>query len=272
MPDTPATERPVPLPANVIAFSGHVAGTTRLLVLTLKALRGSPRGWAGETLSQAAHIIRRCVLPLLISAGFFIFGVAVMVAAGTLRALGAQDRIGQGIAVGTTREFAAWVAGMLVAGIAGTAITSDLGARRIRDELDALSVLGVDPVRSLVLPRFLALAVTTPLLFLWTVFSASLVGAVGAQVVQGLPIASYLAAYQTLGAPDVVAALLKTSLMGLMIAVVSCYMGMTASGGPEGVARNVNRAVVVIFVGIWVLNFFFNAFFLGLFPAVQDLR
>lgn len=261
-----------PLAIRTAAVTGHVAGMTRLSLSTARALRSSPRLWAGETVSQSAQVVRRCAVPLFISAGFYIFGVAVMVAAGTLRALGAQDRIGQGISVGTVREFAAWVAGMLVAGIAGTAIASDLGARRIRDELDALAVLAIDPVRSLVLPRFLALVVMTPLMFLWTVFSASIVGAYGAQAVQGLPLASYLAAYQTLGAADVVAALVKTSLMGLLIAVVSCYMGMTASGGPEGVARNVNRAVVVIFVGIWVLNFFFNALFLGLFPSAQDLR
>ena len=261
-----------PLGAATIAASGEIAGMTRLTGLTARALRSHPRLWVAETVTQSSLVVRRCVMPLFVSAGFFIFGVAVMVAAGTLRALGAQDRIGQGISVGTSREFAAWVAGMLVAGIAGTAIASDLGARRIRDELDALAVLAVDPVRSLVLPRFLALTLMTPLLFLWTVFSGGLVGALGAQAVQGLPIASYMAAFSTIGAADVIAGVVKTGIMGLLIAIVSCYMGMTASGGPEGVARNVNRAVVIIFVGIWVLNFFFNALFLGLFPSAQDLR
>lgn len=257
---------------GVTHASTDTAGIARLTGAALRALVRGPRTWVGEFLEQCSIVVRRCVVPLFVSASFYIFGVAVMVAAGTLRALGAQDRIGQGVSVGTVREFACWVTAMLVAGIAGTAITSDLGARRIRDELDAMAVLGVDPVRQLVLPRFLALALMTPLLFLWTVFAGGLTGALGAAVVQGLPIASFLESFRTLGAPDVVAALLKMSLMGVLVAAVSCYMGMTASGGPEGVARNVNRAVVVAFVGIWVLNFFFNALFLGLVPEAQDLR
>ncbi len=62
------------------------------------------------------------------------------------------------------REFAPWVDSMIVAGVAGTAITADLGARKIREELDALQVLGVDPVKNLVVPRFLALMLVTGLL------------------------------------------------------------------------------------------------------------
>lgn len=250
----------------------ETAGIARLSTQVLHALVRGPRSWSGEFLDQCATVVRRCVMPLLVSASFYIFGVAVMVAAGTLRAIGAQDRIGQGIAVGTVREFACWVTAMLVAGVAGTAITSDLGARRIRDELDAMSVLGVDPVRALVLPRFLALALMTPLLFLWTVTAGAVTGALGAAVVQGLPIASYLEAFRTLSSPDVIAALVKMSLTGILVAAVCCHMGMTASGGPEGVARNVNRGVVIAFVGIWVVNFFFNALFLGLVPGAQDVR
>lgn len=262
----------VGLAGRAVSVSSETAGMVRMVRHTLRCAFGGHGSWRGEFLAESATVVRRCVVPLFVSAFFFIFGVAVMVAAGTLRALGAQDRIGQGISVGTVREFACWVTGMLVAGIAGTAIASDLGARRVREELDALQVIGVDPMRSLVLPRFLALAVMTPLLFLWTELGCALTGAVGGQLVQGVPIASYMASFDTIDAADVLAALVKMSLIGLLVATVSCYMGMTASGGPEGVSRNVNRAVVVIFVGIWVLNFFFNALFLGLFPSAQALR
>ncbi len=251
--------------------SGETSGMLLLAYATLRALLG-PLTWVGEATAQAALIVRRCLVPLAISAAFFIFGVGVMVAAGTLRALGAQDRLGQGVSVGTVREFAAWVTGMLVAGIAGTAICSDLGARRVREELDAMAVLAVDPVRSLVLPRFLALAAVTPLLYLWTIFCAGLTGAVGGWAVQGLPIASYLSAYDTLNALDVFSGLLKMALTGVCVATICCYKGLTASGGPEGVGRSVNRAVVLAFVAVWVLNFCFNAIYLGLFPDAQALR
>ena len=76
---------------------------------------------------------------------------------------GAIDRLGGFFVLASIREFAPTVTAIILAGVGGTAITADLGARKIREELDALQVLGVDPIKNLVVPRFLALMVVTGL-------------------------------------------------------------------------------------------------------------
>src|SRR5436190_14738350 len=133
--------------------------------------------WRREFVAQSAITVRRCLLPLAISASAFIIGIVVFIVAGELRSFGALDRAGNGTALGATREFGTWITGLLVAGVAGTAICADLGARKVREELDALAVIGVDTTRSLVLPRFVALAAMTPVLFAWTAFWGTAAGA-----------------------------------------------------------------------------------------------
>lgn len=250
----------------------ELSGMIRLTGGTLRRLVTPPFSWRGELVAQAALVIRRCLLPLAVSSAAFIFGVGVMLSGGTLNVLGVPDRLGGGIAFAATREFATWITGMLVAGIAGTAICSDLGARKVRDELDALAVLGTDPIRQLILPRYLALVLMAPLMYLWTAFIGAVVAALGNAWLYGVPIASYVASFNTLVFVDVVGALLKTSIFGVVIATVFCFKGMNARGGSEGVGRQVNQAVVIVFAAIWTLNFIFNATYLAAFPETQALR
>ena len=100
----------------------------------------------------------------MISTVAFGYGAPGLQAANFLTLFGALDRLGGFFVLASIRESAPWVDSMIVAGVAGTAITADLGARKIREELDALQVLGVDPVKNLVVPRFLALMLVTGLL------------------------------------------------------------------------------------------------------------
>ena len=101
---------------------------------------------------------------MLISTVAFGFGAPGLQAANFLTLFGALDRLGGFFILASVREFAPFVTAVVVAGVAGTAITADLGARKIREELDALQVLGVDPIKNLVVPRFLSLMLITGLL------------------------------------------------------------------------------------------------------------
>src|SRR5205814_3544737 len=105
-----------------------------------------------------------CWFPLLVSTVAFGYGAPGLQAANFLVLFGALDRLGGFFVLASIREFAPFVDAIVLAGVAGTAITADLGARKIREELDALQVLGVDPVKNLVVPRFLALMLITGLL------------------------------------------------------------------------------------------------------------
>ena len=133
------------------------------------------------------------------------------------------------------REIGPDVTGIVLAGVAGTAITADLGARKIREELDALQVLGVDPIKNLVVPRFLALMVVTGLFNIYAMLFG-MFGGLLAEIVKGQPLGPFWdTLFANASTTDLWGSVLKTTLYGAIIAIVCCYKGMTASGGAEGV-------------------------------------
>jgi phospholipid/cholesterol/gamma-HCH transport system permease protein len=163
---------------------------------------------------------------------------------------------------------------MIFAGVVGSSITADLGARKIREELDAMSVLGVDMVRTLVVPRIVALTLMAPVLG-----ALALTLAVGGIFVLSpilLPNATHPAYVDSLrsiiNAADIFSFALRCMITGLFVGVVCCAKGLGTSGGAEGVGRAVNQAVLITFMGIWVLNSLWNAVFLPTFPDVSILR
>jgi hypothetical protein len=134
--------------------------TARTIVSAIKP----PYPYGEEFIGQFLFALQLCWFPLLVSTVAFGFGAPGLQAANFLSLFGALDRLGGFFVLASIREFAPFVTAVVVAGVAGTAITADLGARKIREELDALQVLGVDPIKNLVVPRFLALMLITGLL------------------------------------------------------------------------------------------------------------
>ena len=155
-----AAERAV-LPArNVLEELGDV------LILTGKTVVAAirpPYPYGGEFVSQFLFALKLCWAPLLVTSCVIAYAAPGLQAANFLVLFGAIDRMGGFFVLAVIREFAPIVCAIVVAGVAGTAITADLGARKIREELDALQVLGVDPIKNLVVPRFLALMIVTGL-------------------------------------------------------------------------------------------------------------
>jgi phospholipid/cholesterol/gamma-HCH transport system permease protein len=162
---------------------------------------------------------------------------------------------------------------MCVAGIAGTAICSDLGARKIREELDALSVLGTDLVKTLIVPRFLALGIMTVIFNYWN----TLIGIIGQMfadmMVWHQTAAGFIATFSSnFTIAEIVFNCLKVLSFGFIVAIVCCYKGMNAKGGAAGVGRAVNQAVVISFCLIYVYNYLINAILLAAFPDTSTLR
>ena len=129
---------------------------------------------------------------MLISTVAFGFGAPGLQAANFLSLFGALDRLGGFFILASVREFAPFVTAVVVAGVAGTAITADLGARKIREELDALQVLGVDPIKNLVVPRFLALMLITGLLDIYALLFG-IAGGLFAEIAYGQPLGGFFA-------------------------------------------------------------------------------
>ena len=143
-----------------------------MMILTGKTLVSAvrpPYPYGPEFVGQFMFALRLCWFPLLISTIAFGYEAPGLQAANFLVLFGALDRLGGFFVLASIREFAPFVDAIVLAGVAGTAITADLGARKIREELDALQVLGVDPIKNLVVPRFLALMLVTGLFDIYAV-------------------------------------------------------------------------------------------------------
>ena len=203
----------------------------------------------------------------------FGFGAPGIAGGHILDLFGSLDRGGAFYVMTTVREFAPWVGATLVAGVAGTAICADLGARKVREELDAMAVGGVDPIRALVVPRFLALAIMVPLFNVVAITFGIIGGAIAIFGVFGGTAAGYLSTFfSNFTLPDLLGSMAKTGGFGGLIAIFCCYKGMTVSGGPQGVGRAVNQAVVLSFVGIFVFNYAFTSTMLAMFPETSNLH
>ena len=174
--------------------------------------------------------------------------------------------------LGAVREIGPSVTAIVLAGVAGTAITADLGARKVREELDALQVLGVDPVKNLVVPRFLALMLVTGLFDIYALLFG-IFGGILAELVNGQPLGPFWATlFANASTTDLWGSVLKTTIYGAIIAIVCCYKGMTASGGAEGVGRAVNEAVVIAFPAIFSFNYVFTQTLLATHPQILVIK
>src|SRR5712691_6074966 len=231
-----------------------------------------PYPYGGELVSQFLFALRLCWFPLLISTVCLCYAAPGLQAANFLTLFGALDRLGGFFVLGSIREIGPNVTAIVLAGVAGTAITADLGARKVREELDALQVLGVDPVKNLVVPRFLALMVVTGLFDIYAVLFG-IFGGLVADIVTGGSVGPF---WNTLFAnssvTDLWGSVLKCTMFGAIIAIVCCYKGMSASGGAEGVGRAVNEAVVLAFLFIGAFNYVFTQTLLATHPQILVIK
>ncbi|MGB2710194.1 MAG: ABC transporter permease [Conexibacter sp.] len=246
-----------------------------VMILTGKTLVSAvrpPYPYGGEFVSQFLFALKLCWFPLLVTMICVGYAVPGMQAANFLVLFGALDRLGGLFVLASIRELGPVITSIVVAGVAGTAITADLGARKVREELDALQVLGVDPVKNLVVPRFLALMLVTGLFDIYALI-AGVFGGMLATLANGARIGPFFATFLTnASTTDLWGSVLKSTLFGAIIAIVCCYKGMTASGGAEGVGRAVNQAVVVAFLSIGAFNYVFTQTLLATHPEITVIR
>jgi phospholipid/cholesterol/gamma-HCH transport system permease protein len=248
----------------------------RLAVSVVRVALTPPYWWIPECITETSIALRRCFLPAVLAMTAFGIGLACVFFGGIVRLLGTADRLGGGIGIGFLREPGVWVAIMILAGVAGSSMTADLGARKIRDELEALKVLGVEEMRGLVIPRVVAMAIVGPILGMITVTVAWLATFVAIPIAfhdSTVTIPAFWESFKAFVSPlDLINFVVKTSLAGFLVGVVSCYKGINSSGGTEGVGRAVNEAVLISFFGVWMINILINTTFLSLFPSVSTLR
>jgi phospholipid/cholesterol/gamma-HCH transport system permease protein len=197
------------------------------------------------------------------------FGAVIALELGTLaRQIGAQSFTGSASVLAIVREASPIVVALLISGAGGSAICADLGSRKIRDEIDAMEVLGISPVQRLVVPRVLACMLIST--FLNGI--VSVVGVIGGYffnvILQGGTPGAYLASFSALAQlPDLYTGELKALIFGVIAGVVAAYKGLNAGGGPKGVGDAVNQSVVITFLLLFATNFVITAVYFQIVPA-----
>jgi phospholipid/cholesterol/gamma-HCH transport system permease protein len=220
---------------------------------TFAAMVRPPFAWR-ELIEQIWFVARVSIVPTLVLSipytVLIVFTLNIV-----LIEVGAGDLSGAGAALASVTQVGPVVTAIVVSGAAATAMCADLGARTIREEIDAMRVLGINPIQALVVPRVLAATVVAVLLTSMVTivglsaayfFSIFLQHITPGAFVAGLPL--------LVGAPEVVIALIKAALFGLAAGLIACHKGLTVGGGPAGVGTAVNETVVYAFLALFVIN------------------
>ncbi len=248
--------------------TGGLRQAGNLFAFGLDVLRAVPRRpfQAREMIEQAWFIASVTIVPTALVS--IPFGAVIALQLGTLtRQLGAQSFTGGASVLAVVREASPIVTALLVAGAGGSAICADLGSRKIREEIDALEVLGTSPLQRLVVPRVAA----TMLVALLLNGLVSVVGVAGGYffnviVQHGTP-GAYLSSFTALAQPaDLYVGEMKALVFGVIAAIVAAFKGLNAGGGPKGVGDAVNQSVVVTFMLLFVVNFVITAIYFQVVP------
>jgi phospholipid/cholesterol/gamma-HCH transport system permease protein len=271
-----SSARPKPPPtlaSGPFGWLNEVAGVVMLVGQTIASMVTPPYTWGPEFVEQSWLVVKRAFIPLMFCTAVFSWGAPGITGGSIIATLATTDRLGAFAIMASVRELATWINGMVIAGVAGTAICADLGARKIRDELDALAVLGTDLVKTLVVPRFLALGIMTVIFNYWNTMISLVMQMVADMTVWQETAAGYVSTFSSnFTIAEVVFNGLKVLSFGFIIAIVCCYKGMNAKGGAAGVGRAVNQAVVISFCAIYIYNYLINSLLLGAFPETAVLR
>ena len=246
---------------NLIDYAGDrlrtpltlLGGFFRMCVLTGRALFTWPFQWR-EFILQCWFIMKVALLPTMAVSVpvtvLFIFTLNIL-----LIQVGAADISGAGAGIAVVTQIGPIVTVLVVAGAGATAICADLGARTIREEIDAMEVLGIDPIHRLVVPRVAAATLIATLLN----GLVSMVGLVGGFIfgvyLQNVSGGAYLSTLTLVtGLPEVVISTTKAATFGMIAGLVGCYRGLTVRGGAKGLGTAVNETVVLCVVALYAVN------------------
>jgi phospholipid/cholesterol/gamma-HCH transport system permease protein len=244
---------------------GAVLGVSVLIVETVYWLTVAPlKGRGFRWRSAVEHFVEYGVrsLPIVGMICFLIGVIIALQASYTLDRWGANRFIADLVAVSALRELAPLMTAILIAGRCGSAITAEIGTMKVNEELDALTVMGVHPVKYLAAPKLLAMATAVPSVTVIAMLIMIVGGWVSSVLVVGVEPEIYLA--QTTGAiveKDLVTGMVKSLFFGLVICLVGVYRGFRVDGGAEGVGRETTASVVVAIFLIIVVDLVFTVLF-----------
>ena len=216
------------------------------------------RRMRGLLMPQFHEVGSRSVQVVMIT-GFFVGSVLAVQAYAQFKAVGLEDRMGVLVNLSVVRELGPVLAGVMLAGRVGGAFTAELGTMRVTEQIEALRSMGADPIRYLVVPRFLACFLLTPLLTIYCDIMGSLAGWLITVQLYNVPEEPYWH-YVAISIEwwDIFTGFVKSLFFGGAIALIGCYKGFRCGHGAEGVGQACNESFVASFISILVMNFFIS--------------
>ncbi len=197
---------------------------------------------------------------IVILTGLFTGMVLALQAYYGLRKFGGESMLGAGVALSMTRELGPVLTALMVAARAGSAMAAELGTMKVTEQVDALLAMAVHPVHYLALPRLLASVIMVPLLTVISVFIGIVGGYFVGVILLGVNPGTYMQKMlEVVTADDLYNGLYKSVVFGLLLAVISCYEGLQAKGGAEGVGLVTTRAVVLSAIAILIFDYIMTA-------------
>ena len=249
-------------PAMVLRGPGHVFA----LAWDVIKLTFTSRFQFREFVEQAWFVASVTMMPTILVS--IPFGAVIALQVGNLTGqLGAESFAGATAVLATVREAAPIAAALIIAGAAGSAICADMGARKMREEIDAMETLGIDPIHRLVVPRAAATLVVSVLMIGIVIVAGIAGGYYFTVIVQGGSAGAFLASFTSLATlTDIWVAMIKAAIFGFMAAIVGAYKGLNAGGGPAGVGRAVNESVILSFMLLFLINSIITALYFQFVP------
>lgn len=227
---------------------------------------GRTAGWIGRTLGSGRTwrlVLPECMdigvrsMPVILITGSFVGMVLAVQTVEQFRSVGLEDQMGGIVTLSVVRELGPVLAGVMIAGRIGGALTAELGTMNVTEQLDALRSMGADPIRFLVVPRFWACLLLAPMLTVYCNLLGTLGGWFVAVVLSGIESGPYWDfTRDSVDNFDLLSGLVKSLFFGGTIGLISCYKGFTCKPGAEGVGRACTEAFVSSFVAILVIDFF----------------
>jgi len=251
--------------AHIVYYIDYVGALTRLFFKTIYWIFIPP--FKRQRILRQAFIIGVESLPIVSLVAFFIGVILALQTAYQMQKLSSEIYIANIVALSIVRELGPVITSLIVAGRCGAAITAELGTMKVTEQIDALETLAANPIKYLVVPRFLAFTFMVPVLTMY----ANLVGIVGGYLIcvyrLGIRSSMYLnMTFDSLQIKDVTTGLFKTLIFGMIIAMVGCLEGMRTEGGAEGVGKATTLSVVTSFILIIAADCVFTAIFYFIFP------
>lgn len=254
---------------GAISLMQHTSGVLALLFSTLHWVIASPfkrKSSSRQSIFEQMVFAGTQSVIIVFFISLFTGIVIAMQGAYTLQQLGAVIYVAPMVSISITRELGPVFTALIVAGRVGSAITAELGTMKVSEQIEALETLALDPVRFLVLPRFIALLIMLPCL---TIIS-DLMGILGGLIVGVFSLDlnpyRYLSfSFEWLAWKDIWTGLMKSGVFAMVIAMISCYVGLETRGGAEGVGKSTTLSVVLSFILIVVFDciltgiFFFSS-------------